>query len=162
MIRPAQVSDLPRIEEIYAIARRFMAENGNPTQWSGGYPWRDMLEEDIQKGTLFVYEEAGTLHGVFAFVLGDDPTYACIENGGWPNNKPYGTIHRIASDGSKRGVFSRCLAFALERADEIRIDTHRNNYPMQHVLAKHGFQYCGVIYVEDGTPRKAYQYSRPV
>lgn len=160
MIRPATLSDLPVIENIYAIARQFMADNGNPTQWGDGYPKRELLESDIEKGELFVYEEGGTLHGVFAFILGEDPTYAYIEDGQWPNNKPYGTIHRIASDGQKKGVFTPCFAFALSRADEIRIDTHHDNLPMQHVVEKHGFQYCGVIYVSDGTPRKAYQYSK--
>ena len=160
MIRPATLSDLPVIENIYAIARQFMADNGNPTQWGDGYPKRELLESDIEKGELFVYEEEGTLHGVFAFILGEDPTYAYIEDGQWPNSKPYGTIHRIASDGQKKGVFTPCFAFALSRADEIRIDTHHDNKPMQHVVEKHGFQYCGVIYVSDGTPRKAYQYSK--
>lgn len=160
MIRPAAIADLPEIESIYAIARRFMRDNGNPTQWGDGYPKRELLESDIEKGELFVYEEDGVLHGVFAFILGEDPTYAYIEDGKWPNSKPYGTIHRIASDGKTKGVFTKCFAFTLERADEIRIDTHHDNLPMQHVVEKHGFQYCGVIYVSDGTPRKAYQYSK--
>ena len=32
VVRPAVLEDLDRILEIYAEARRFMAENGNPTQ----------------------------------------------------------------------------------------------------------------------------------
>ena len=160
MIRPATFADLPAIENIYAIARKFMADNGNPTQWGDGYPKRELLESDITKGELFVYEDEGTLHGVFAFILGEDPTYAYIEDGQWPHNKPYGTIHRIASDGTQKGVFTHCFAYALSQISEIRIDTHHNNWPMQHVVEKHGFQYCGVIYVSDGTPRKAYQYSK--
>ena len=37
-IRPAVEADLPRLQEIFAHARRFMASSGNPCQWTGGYP----------------------------------------------------------------------------------------------------------------------------
>ena len=33
MIRTAQLTDLPRILDIYAHARRFMAETDNAVQW---------------------------------------------------------------------------------------------------------------------------------
>ena len=52
MIRRATLADLPVIENIYAIARQFMADNGNPTQWGDGYPKRELLESDIEKGEL--------------------------------------------------------------------------------------------------------------
>ena len=38
MIRHAAESDLPRILEIYDIARQFMRQTGNMTQWVNGYP----------------------------------------------------------------------------------------------------------------------------
>ena len=43
-IRLAEAGDLPVILEIYRRARRFMAENGNPTQWGDGHPPRQLLE----------------------------------------------------------------------------------------------------------------------
>lgn len=159
MIRPARLSDLPAIEEIYAIARDYMQKSGNPNQWVNGYPRRELLESDVSKNQLFVYESEGVIHGSFVFMTSPDPTYAYIE-GEWPNEKPYGTIHRIASDGQEKGVFTHCFRFALENADEIRIDTHHDNKTMQHVVEKHGFKRCGVIYLENGDPRIAYQYSK--
>ena len=33
MIRKAQTGDFSRMMEIYQIARQFMDETGNPTQW---------------------------------------------------------------------------------------------------------------------------------
>ena len=160
MIRNAVHGDLPAIENIYAIARGYMARTGNPTQWGNSYPAPSLLEGDIERNELFVYEEEGVIRGVFAFMLGDDPTYAYIEDGEWPNQKPYGTIHRIASDGQTKGVFTHCFSYALSQMDEIRIDTHHDNKTMQHVVEKHGFKRCGVIYVSDGSPRIAYQYSK--
>lgn len=161
MVRHARIADLPAILSIYDAARDYMRRSGNPHQWGeSGYPEKELLEEDIEIGRLYVIEENGAIHGVFAFMLGDEPTYAYIEGGQWPNQKPYGTIHRIASDGKVKGVFARTFAFALTQTDEIRVDTHRDNKTMQHVVEKHCFRQCGIIYLENGDPRIAYQYSK--
>lgn len=153
-IRPAALADLDEIEKIYAAARRFMAENGNPTQWKNGYPWRDLLEEDIRLEILYVALRKNEICGVFVFVIGEDPTYGYIEGGTWRSNLPYGTIHRIASRSS--GVFAACLEFCRSKCAHIRVDTHADNKPMQHLAEKYGFSKRGIIYVEDGTPRIAY------
>ena len=153
-IRPATQAELNEIETIYAVAREFMVVNGNPTQWKDGYPRRELLEEDIRRGTLYAVLRSGEICGVFVFVIGEDPTYGYIENGTWRSDTVYGTIHRIASRSS--GVFTACLEFCRERCDHIRIDTHADNKPMQHLVEKHGFSRRGIIYVADGTPRIAY------
>lgn len=158
-IRLASPADLPRIEEIFAIGRAYMRQTGNMTQWIGGYPQRNLLEDDIAKEQLFVMEDECGIHGVFAFILGEDPTYGYIE-GRWPNEKPYGTIHRIASDGEVRGMVTLAKQFALRFIDEVRVDTHHDNHTMQHVVEKNGFRYCGVIYLKNGDPRMAYQFSK--
>ena len=92
-----------------------MADSGNPTQWGDSYPPQEMLEEDIDSNRLFVYTVNGCLEAVFAFILGPDPTYAKIEDGQWLNDEvPYGTIHRLASTGGRRGVASEVIAWCLE------------------------------------------------
>lgn len=169
-IRNAEMSDLDAILDIYAYARRYMEETGNPTQWQGGYPARALLEQDIEKGHLYVMEQDegkdkdrktvapdGILCGVFAFIIGEDPTYAVIEDGQWKNDRPYGTIHRIAGNGTQTGLLQSCVDFGRSIIDEIRIDTHADNKVMQHLIVKCGFTYCGRIYATDGTPRLAYQ-----
>ena len=160
MIRDAVLADLPAIQSIYALARAFMRKSGNLKQWSNGYPDDQLLMDDISKKQLFVLEENGGVHGVFAFILGDAPTYACIEGGRWLNDLPYGTIHRIGTDGTIHGAVKAARDYALQFTDEVRADTHEDNKPMQHTLAKNGFVRCGVIYLEDGAPRIAYQYSK--
>lgn len=159
MIRLAQTGDLDRIMDIYSAARAFMRRSGNPTQWGDHHPPRDMLEQDIAQQHLYVWLEDGVIHGVFAFVLGDDPSYAHIEDGNWLNDEPYGTIHRIASSGETRGVFAQCLAFCRGLHGNIRIDTHHDNLVMQQLVTRHGFVRCGIVYVSDGSPRIAYQYT---
>ena len=155
-IRKAEERDVSRITEIYAHARAFMAENGNATQWSGGYPGEDVIRADIAAGTLHVCEREGKVAAVFAFILGGDPCYAVID-GAWHAARPYGTIHRIGSDGTHRGVLHECVDWALRRISHLRVDTHADNHVMQRCILREGFSYCGVIYVADGTPRVAFE-----
>ncbi|MBQ0079576.1 MAG: N-acetyltransferase [Eubacterium sp.] len=157
LVRRAKSVDLPNILTIYESARAYMIETGNPTQWAGGYPAKELLEDDIEKEQLYVFEEGGQIHGAFAFIIGDDPTYQVIENGTWLNDDEYGTIHRIASDGKCMGVLETCVNFCAERIDNLRIDTHHDNKVMQEAVKRQGFIECGVIYVEDGSARIAYQ-----
>ena len=154
-IRPARLEDLDEILKIYEIAKRFMAETGNPTQWAGSYPQRELLEEDIESQGLYVVTEQDRICGVFYFVIGPDPTYTIIEQGSWHSEKTYGTIHRIAGNGTG-GIFGAVLDFCRSRIDYLRIDTHEDNKVMQHVVAKHGFMPCGIIYTDDGSPRIAF------
>ena len=46
-VRIAKPEDLPRIEEIYAYARQFMENTGNPTQWGKTEPKVSQLKIDI-------------------------------------------------------------------------------------------------------------------
>lgn len=154
-IRKAEYADLEKIQEIYEHARQFMARTGNPSQWGSHYPESSLLLSDMEGENLFVIED-GTIHGVFAFFTEPDPTYARIENGAWLDDGAYGTIHRVASDGSG-GIFSAVLAFAAAHNPHVRIDTHEDNKVMQHVLERHGFQRCGIIYLINGEPRIAYE-----
>ena len=160
-IRVARESDLPQIRRIYDAAKAYMNTSGNPNQWKLGYPPEEFLRHDIELNRLFVCEEAGKLHGVFMLSMEDDPTYRYIE-GTWLNDEPYGVIHRIASDGTQKGVFASVLEFCKARMAEqkvtnLRIDTHTDNKTMQHLVEKYGFKRCGIIYLENGNPRIAYQ-----
>ena len=46
---------------------------------------------------------------------------------------------------------------SVSNSTNVKGDTHEDNYVMQKVFEKNGFRRCGIIYVEDGTPRIAYQ-----
>ena len=157
MIRPARAEDLPVLIPIYDAARRFMTEHGNPTQWSAtGYPNRQDLEEDLARKQLYVFEENGVLHGAFVLQLGGDPNYRIID-GAWLSDAPYGAIHRVASDGSVPGLFDACLAFCQAKIPHLRIDTHEKNAVMRHLITSRGFQPCGTVWMEDGSPRLAFE-----
>ena len=154
-VRTAAEEDLTRVEEIYTFARGFMARTGNPDQWGQTEPPHDQLVEDIQNGRLHVIEDQSGIHGVFYFYIGEDPTYGYIEDGSWSSDTPYGTIHRIAGDGSG-GILKTAVAWCHNQIHHLRIDTHHDNHVMQKALAKQGFSKRGIIYISDGTPRIAY------
>lgn len=160
-IRKTLPKDLDAVMAIYATARKAMKANGNPHQWGDHHPPLALIEDDIRKGISYVLEGTdGKPHAVFALILGNDPTYDHIEDGQWLNDKPYGTLHRIASDGQLRGVGRTCFDYCKTILEELRCDTHGANKAMQQILEQNGFVRCGTIYVEDGTPRIAYQHTR--
>lgn len=157
MIRHAAESDLPRILEIYDVARQFMRQSGNMVQWVNGYPGEPLLRQDITNGDLYVMADDAGVYAVFALVIGDDPTYTEID-GAWRDTAtPYGTIHRIGSDGTHRGVLHECVDWCAGRISHLRVDTHADNLVMRRAIAREGFAYCGVIHVADGTPRVAFE-----
>ncbi|HHZ01323.1 MAG TPA: GNAT family N-acetyltransferase [Tissierellia bacterium] len=156
-IRKSEISDLDEILEIFSSARKFMRENGNPNQWGDDYPSKSLIENDILSGNSYVCVDDGKIVGTFFFREGNDPTYEKIYNGQWKNNEPYGVVHRIASVEGKKGVASFCLNWCFEKCKNIRIDTHKDNIPMQNLLKKNGYEECGIIYVDDGSERIAFQ-----
>lgn len=156
MIQKATLSQLLPILAVYEKARTFMVQTGNPTQWGTNYPPEEMIRQDILDGKCYVNLWNNKILAVFYFSIESDPTYAYID-GAWLNDAPYGVIHRIAVGESGKAAAAACFAFAESLCDNIRIDTHENNIPMQRCLAKHGFVRCGTIYLEDGDPRIAYQ-----
>lgn len=157
-IRPAAGDDIPAILDIYQTARRFMAANGNASQWGDSYPPGHLIRSDIDNGYLHVITADGVIHGVFAFLTGPEPNYDVIEQGSWISDGPYRAIHRVASDGIFRGIVTICMNYCKASCSHLRIDTHENNHVMQHVLEKNGFKKCGIIHLADGSPRIAYEY----
>ena len=157
-IRKAQIADIPAIMDVLEDARGIMRASGNPSQWAGTYPGEDVIRTDLACGAGHVLETAAGIVGYFAFLPSPEPTYARIYEGAWLDDvRPYHVLHRIAGRPGVHGLLAAMLDFAFAADPNIRIDTHRDNRIMQHLLQKHGFSYCGVIYLASGDPRLAYQ-----
>lgn len=155
-IRRAQDNDLGRILKIYEDARRLMETIGNPGQWKSGYPQRELIMEDIERGRLYTVVKEAQIVGVFAFTEGPEPEYDTLR-GTWRNDAPYRVIHRLAASGAK-GVAAAVFDWAKSRTDNLRIDTHAQNAIMRHLIEKQGFHYVGDITLSDGSPRRAYHW----
>lgn len=155
----AKNSDLNQILEIYALAKNFMRNNGNTSQWQGNYPSEELLLEDIKAGELYILKDKKLIEAVFLISLNRDNTYNYIQ-GQWLNDDDYAVIHRVASRGRKKGVLKEIINFCLTKSVNIRIDTHESNEVMKSLVLKNGFVYCGKIFLEDGSERLAYHLSK--
>lgn len=154
-IRKTRKEDIKEVMALYKSAQQFMIENGNPTQWGTEYPWVELVLSDIDEGISYVCVDEGKIVGVFYFKMGVDDAYTNIYDGEWLNDKEYGVVHRIAS--GKKGVGGFCLDWCFEKHPNVKIDTHVDNIPMQKLLEKKGFTYCGKVIIEGYGERIAFQ-----
>ena len=157
IIRKTRHSDIDEVMSIYASAREFMKESGNANQWGTSHPARNLIEQDVEAGLGYVVVENDEIVGAFFFKIGIDPTYLRIYDGEWINDEEYGVIHRIAVKYRGRGIVDYVYNQCFKQIQNLKIDTHIDNIPMQKSLAKNGFKRCGIIYLESGAERIAYQ-----
>lgn len=147
--------------ELFQAARGIMRASGNMNQWNDGYPSEEIVRKDIAQGVCYVLCEE-SIQATMAFIPGPDPTYAKIYDGEWIDEAPYYVIHRIAVAEPGHNAAARLLEWGFMHTDSIRIDTHKGNVIMQHILDKEGFTHCGTIYLMNGDPREGYQKSLKV
>ena len=164
IFRKTTVEDISSVLEIICQAQEYLKQK-NINQWQNGYPNRDSIMVDIQKEYSYVMEENGVVIGTMAVVLDGEPTYEHIYEGNWKTDGTvYVTLHRVAVHNAWKGqsiagtmieeVVAICQNYNIK---SIRIDTHRENCAMQSMMKKNGFDYCGIIYLEDGAERLAYE-----
>lgn len=153
----AAAADLSAMMPLYDIGRARMRSTGNLSQWINGYPSRELIAADIAAGHAYLCREAGRLVGVFTYFVGEEPSYRVIREGAWRSDAPYGVIHRLASAGLVPGVGAFVFDWCFAQCGNLRVDTHRDNAIMQRLLVKTGFVRCGLITLEDGSERVAFQ-----
>ena len=157
-VREARPSDMAEILKVMEAAKKIMRQSGNMHQWGDGYPSEAVIISDMEKHGGFVIEDADHIVGYFAFLSSPEPTYSKIYDGKWIDDTlPYHVIHRIASYPDVHGIFGDIMDYCFSHDANIRIDTHKDNRIMQHNIMKHGFTYCGIIYLANGDERLAYQ-----
>ena len=158
IIRKAISSEVADIMDVIEAAKGIMRSSGNMHQWVDGYPSESVILSDIEHEVGYVVVDGAKIVGYFAFIPSPDPTYAKIYQGEWTDDSlPYHVIHRIASYPDVHNIFRDIIDFCYAIDTNLRVDTHRDNTIMQHNLLKHGFTYCGIIYLLSGDERLAYQ-----
>lgn len=160
-IRRATANDFPTVQALIQAGRQKMMAAGNTKQWSDNRPSPEQLRKDIALGNSYlVTEHVGKeerVIGTFAFIAGPDPTYSVIDGGKWLNDAPYCVLHRVATANGAHGIMRTITDYCFTQTKNIRIDTHEDNKLMQGALKRLGFAYCGIIYLEDGDKRLAFQ-----
>lgn len=162
-IRKATDADIPAIYDIIKKAQGFLKARG-VNQWQNNYPNEDTIISDISKELNYVCCYEDKVIGTIVIIFDGEITYNKIYDGEWLSDGEYVTIHRLAVDDSVRGqgIAARMIYFTEQMCKDrgvasIRIDTHRDNIPMQRTLSKYGFVYCGIIYLANGDERLAFE-----
>ena len=157
-IRKSTITDIPTLLLLAENAKIIMRQSGNMLQWTGGYPTADVFLNDINQGCSYIVERMGEAVATFAFLPSPEPTYTKIYEGDWlDDTSPYYVIHRIAAKNNVKGVMGIILDYCFGKTRNIRIDTHRDNVIMRHLMKKYGFSYCGIILLSNGDERLAFQ-----
>ena len=155
MIRKAVTEDLEGILEIVGDAQQSL-RNRNIDQWQNGYPNRESILADIEKGIGFVAICEDKIVAYAAIIINGEPEYKNLD-GEWLSEQDYIVIHRICvrKGHTRQGLASIMMQKAEEialqnNAHSFKIDTHKDNGFMLNLLKKEGFTYCGEIHYPHG------------
>ena len=161
--RQANISDLDQIVEIIELSKKYLKET-KVDQWQDGYPTKEDLRRDIESGNSYVLTNKDEIVATTVISLDGESTYNSIFNGEWITNEEYIVMHRVAvhEKYKGKGIFKELIkeaeSLALNKGIfSIKIDTHRDNISMQRAVVKNDFQKCGIIYLEDGSERIAFE-----
>ncbi|MDD6265569.1 MAG: tRNA (guanosine(46)-N7)-methyltransferase TrmB [Clostridia bacterium] len=162
-IKKADPSRIDEIMPLFSDAVDYLAKNNIP-QWQNGYPQKELISEDIKNGNAYVALFDNRTVGYCALFFGNDELYEVIEQGEWKNDEKYASVHRtvISEEYKGMGIGGKFVLefekISLEKGiHNLKIDTHELNRSMRRMIEKNGFEYCGIIHLEDGAPRVAYQ-----
>ncbi|MBQ8216481.1 MAG: tRNA (guanosine(37)-N1)-methyltransferase TrmD [Oscillospiraceae bacterium] len=151
--RHAELEDIPRVMEIVADAKRSLKKH-RVDQWQGDYPTAAAFEQDVANDELYVLCHGEDIAGFLMVTSRPEPCYDDITDGKWSSDAPYCVMHRTAVAAEYRGsgmaeYLVRCAEDISRRSGVkyLRVDTHRKNKPMQHLLRESGFRYRGNILV---------------
>lgn len=162
--RKSRMEDISGIMRLVDQAKSYMKAQGID-QWQNGYPNAESIKNDIEHDYSYVMEKDGKVIGTMAVLFDGEPTYDKIYEGDWKTTEePYAAVHRVAVDADCKGqgiagaMVDEVEKICRERGvRSIKNDTHRDNKSMQRMQAKNGFEYCGIIYLEDGAERIAFE-----
>lgn len=161
--RKAIENDIIEIIKIIKQAQEYFKSN-EIDQWQNNYPNLDTIKNDIKNNYGHVLVENSRIVGTVSVSFDGEKTYEEIYGGQWLSNNKYAVIHRRAIDNEyKRGGLSSVIIKHLEELcldndiHSIKVDTHIKNIPMQKLLKKNNYQYCGIIYLDDKSERVAFE-----
>lgn len=161
--RRTEVSDLDKVMNIIKQAQNYFKEN-NIDQWQNNYPNEEVINDDINKKYSYVLLKDNEIVATAAISFDGEKTYDTIYEGQWKTLSKYAVVHRIAVDSNFKGCgFAGIVMKEVEKlciendVHSIKIDTHIDNKSMQNLIKKSGFEYCGIIYLEDGNKRIAFE-----
>lgn len=162
-LKHTKLEDVHYVMEIIDQAKLYFKEQGID-QWQNDYPNTNIIENDIHKNHSYVLTKEEMIIATAVISFEEEPTYREIFEGAWKSHQDYAVMHRVAVDSSfkGKGIASQLIHHTELMCKEngvssIKIDTHENNRSMQRSLIKNEFEYCGIIYLTDGSKRVAFE-----
>ena len=163
IFRKTTINDIKNVMEIISEAQEYFKRNGID-QWQNGYPNEESIKNDIESGESYVLLKNDKIIATAYLSFSGESDYDIIYEGKWISQGDYAVVHRVAVSSNIKGhgiageLFKYIEKICLENnIKHIKIDTHRQNKSMQRFLSKNGFEYCGVIYLEDNSERIAFE-----
>ena len=111
-LKKQKLEDLPRIlqipcicPEIYEAVRQSQAVGGD------SFPPEDTAGKGYRKEQLYVVKMIPVFMECLLLSSEKEPTYEKIEQGAWISDTEYGTLHRVAGDGTIHGIFDKDRRF---------------------------------------------------
>lgn len=163
LFRPAKIEDVAAIMTIIGEAQISLRKL-NIDQWQNGYPAEADIINDIEKRCGYVMEDTNKIISYCAVFFNFEPTYEKIFEGKWLSCSRFVVAHRIAvketekRKGNAAKLLSEIIYFSKnQKITSFKIDTHPENIPMQNLLKKIGFSYCGIIFLKNGDKRLAFE-----
>lgn len=161
--RKSNETDINNIMSIIKQAQAYFKEHGI-NQWQNNYPNTETINNDIDNNNSYVLLKDNKIVATAAVSFDGEKTYNSIHEGKWITNNEFAVIHRIAVDNTYKGLgLSSQIIKSVEKlclskdVCSIKVDTHERNISMQKLLKKNNFEYCGIIYLEDGSKRIAFE-----
>ncbi|MBL4930592.1 GNAT family N-acetyltransferase [Clostridium paridis] len=165
VFRKTVKTDIDDIMNIISQAQAYFKEQGID-QWQNNYPSVETISNDINNNHSYVLLEDGNIVATAAVSFDGEKTYDTIYEGQWVSNNEFAVIHRIAVHSKYKGlglsseIIKNVEEICLNKGVySIKVDTHEENLSMQKLLRKNAFKYCGIIYLEDGSKRIAFEKS---
>ena len=161
--RKAVEADIDSIMKIIKQAQDYFKEKGI-NQWQNNYPNVEVISNDVAEKNSYVLLKNNEVVATAVVSFKGEKTYESIYEGKWISDKEYAVVHRIAVDNNYKGLgLSSQIIKSVEElcidkgVFSIKIDTHEQNSSMQKLLRKNKFENCGIIYLEDNSPRIAFE-----
>lgn len=153
MIRLADIKEADRIVNICKRCGLFLRKNGID-QWDENYPRIEIIQEDIENQTLFVYTENEKILGLVVLNENQDEEYSEIN---WLTDSASRNIvvHRLAVDPEQqgKGIARKLMDFAELYAVEkeynsIRLDTFSQNKRNQRFYSNREYTNLGPVFLK--------------
>ena len=135
--------------ELIARCIKVMRDSGSD-QWDESYPNREVIAQDLERGTLYVCEEDGAVAGIIVLDENQAEEYGTIH---WKQNQgPNLIMHRLAvhPEVQGKGLARRLIAFAEDYAAHsgyasIRLDSYTKNASALKLYNRLGYDRRGEV-----------------